>query len=672
MRKFQKLWSKLLLAIMLTSSVGVFTSCFNSDDVGDAYYTFVGETIADYLESNPGIFSEFTEVLDSTGVFDLLSTYGTFTVFAPTNEAMKAYYADSGATSLQDFLADKTYGETARFDALKSMAFYQLIATKAYMVSEFPEGGYFGERNMMNRYISIAYSVANDQLKIIVNGSSEVLLRDQKVHNGVLHAVDKVLVPSNLLLPDYIATDTTRYGLFIQALKATELTEMLLGERDDAYRQLTKNHPAEKLIRYTAFVEPDSVYNEAGIYTYSDLLSFAKGVYDPLYPQYAALTDPTDPNHALNRFIAYHLLDYSVAGGEFTYKAGMYDPLMGDRDYAGKGEGIVDYLFPMAPNTIIEVKEQQVYTPGAGYSIVPVFNLKKDGSCVRWVKQVAMSGAPEATNGVMHEIDNILVFDQEVQNDVFNKRLRIDVYATLPEMMSNKLRPKRDGDATDKKIVYPMNYFSNLTFTEASEFTSNEIVNGSVQYQGCSFYVGGNFDFTQKLPALPEGTWEFRVGTKLRTDIPYIVQIYVDGLPIGIPLDLTKRAEHPDVGSIMDYTMAVEYYGEESVPNDKNIAAELYRDEALKGKPNENDKDLRNRGWMKAPDASFRMYPAGASARDDIGSMRSILGRYDFGPGKDHSLRIKAVGVMSNGSHAFCYDYLEFIPTAQLEDEDIY
>ncbi|MBO5768739.1 MAG: hypothetical protein J6R19_02425, partial [Bacteroidales bacterium] len=169
-----------------------------------------------------------------------------------------------------------------------------------------------------------------------------------------------------------------------------------------------------------------------------------------------------------------------------------------------------------------------------------------------------------------------------------------------------------------------------------------------------------------------EGTWEFRVGTKLRTDIPYIVQIYVDGLPIGIPLDLTKRAEHPDVGSIMDYTMAVEYYGEESVPTDKNIAAELYRDDALKGKPNENDKDLRNRGWMKAPDASFRMYPAGASARDDVGSMRSILGRYDFGPGKDHSLRIKAVGVMSNGSHAFCYDYLEFIPTAQLEDEDIY
>ena len=90
MRKFQKLWSKLLMAIALVVSASTFISCIDSDDVGDAYYTFVGETIADYLEKNPGIFSEFTEVLDSTGVFDLLSTYGTFTVFAPTNEAMKA------------------------------------------------------------------------------------------------------------------------------------------------------------------------------------------------------------------------------------------------------------------------------------------------------------------------------------------------------------------------------------------------------------------------------------------------------------------------------------------------------------------------------------------------------------------------------------------------------
>lgn len=666
MRTFQNLWSKVLMTTILVLSVSAFTSCFDSDDVGDSYYTFVGETVASYLEENPGIYSEFKAVLDTTDVFELLSTYGTFTVFAPTNEAMKAYYQDSSASTLQEFLADKTHGENARFEALREMAFYQLISTKAYMVSEFPEGGYFGERNMMNRYISIAYDANGNDLDIIVNGSSKVLLRDQKVHNGVVHAIDKVLVPSNMMLPEYIKTDAERYSLFVDALYATELSELLLLERDETYKQESKDNPDERLIRYTAFVEPDSVFNAAGIYTYQDLLNYAKSVYDPLYPQYASLDDVKDRNHPLNRFMAYHLLEYSVAAGEFVYKAGMYDPTtLTDRDYAGKGEGIVEYLFPMAENTLIEVRETM--------DREIVFNRKKDGSSVRWVKQVSMGGTSEATNGIMHEIDNILVFDQEVQNDVFNKRIRIDAYATLPEMMSNKLRPRSMNDANNKRVVYPVGYFDNLTFTEATVIGSNPIANGSVQYQGCSFYIGGNFDFTQKLPTLPEGTWEFRVGTKLRDDIPYIVQIYVDGLPIGIPLDVGKDAEkNPDIGVIFDYQYAREAFDDETIGDKDSERIEAYRDQFLNGKPNENDKDLRNRGWMKAPHASFRMYPAGISARDDRGSMRSILGRYDFGPGMEHSLRIKAVGVMSNGDHEFCYDYLEFMPTAQLEGEDIY
>ena len=143
----------------------------------------------------------------------------------------------------------------------------------------------------------------------------------------------------------------------------------------------------------------------------------------------------------------------------------------------------------------------------------------------------------------------------------------------------------------------------------------------------------------------------------------------MDGLPNGIPLDLTKRAEHPDIGAIMDYTYADEY-GYTGANGDK---AKMYREEILKGKPNENDKDLRNRGWMKAPDSFHSVGgDAGGTARDDIGSMRSILGRYDFGPGINHTLRIKSVGTMGTGTHPFVYDYLEFMPTSMLEGEDIY
>ncbi len=664
MKRLQKTWSKLVLAMALILCTLGFNACFDSDDVGSAYYTFLGQTVTSYLEENPDLYSEFLQVLDTTGVKDLLATYGTYTVFAPVNEAMKAYYQDSGVTTMQEFLADKTYGDSARYTALREMAFFQLISTKAYTESEFPDGGCFDHKNMMNRYISIAYkNPTGNKLEIVVNGSSTILLKDQEVHNGVVHAVDRVLVPSNFLLPEFIKSEP-RFSIFAEALYATGLSEKLLLERDETYKQLNKNNPDGKDINYTAFIESDSVYNAAGIYDLDGLAQYARKVYDPLYPQYAGISDQTDPNNSLNRFISYHLLNYWVWEGGFTYKVGMYDPLL-QPARKGKGEGIVEYLFPMAENTMIEIKEDM----DAGYVIVPVFNKKDDGSCVRWLRQVTIGDMSMAANGIVHEIDNILVFDQEVQNQVFTKRLRIDVYATLPEMMNANLRPLKESDQANREVTYPAGFFENLTYTDATVMQNRKFNSGSVQHQGGSFYVSGNFDFTQKLPALPEGTWEFRVGTKLRADIPYIVQIYVDGIPNGIPLDLTKTAEHPDVGAIMDYTIAKDYgYGTGS--KDSEIA-DLYRDEVLGGKPNDNDKDLRNRGWMKAPDA-ITSVGGGLSARDDIGSMRSILGRYDFGPGIEHTLRIKAVGVVGSKSHPFVYDYLEFIPTSMMEDEDIY
>ena len=60
---------------------------------------------------------------------------------------------------------------------------------------------------------------------------------------------------------------------------------------------------------YTAFVETDSVYAAHGIYNISDLKAYAAKVYDEMYPEDAAIADPTDRRNSLNRFVSYHLLD---------------------------------------------------------------------------------------------------------------------------------------------------------------------------------------------------------------------------------------------------------------------------------------------------------------------------------------------------------------------------
>ena len=69
----------------------VFNAC-NPDDIGDNYYTFTGETIGYYITNNPDRFSEFSHLLDTTGVKGLLNAYGEYTCFAPDNDAMFAFY----------------------------------------------------------------------------------------------------------------------------------------------------------------------------------------------------------------------------------------------------------------------------------------------------------------------------------------------------------------------------------------------------------------------------------------------------------------------------------------------------------------------------------------------------------------------------------------------------
>ncbi|HPL06058.1 MAG TPA: fasciclin domain-containing protein, partial [Bacteroidales bacterium] len=86
---------KKTLPVLVIASISIlaFQSCKEIDQ--EAYYTFKGETVVSYLENDPNQFSEFSAVLKHTGLDALLATYGTFTCFIPTNDAMRAYYADS-------------------------------------------------------------------------------------------------------------------------------------------------------------------------------------------------------------------------------------------------------------------------------------------------------------------------------------------------------------------------------------------------------------------------------------------------------------------------------------------------------------------------------------------------------------------------------------------------
>jgi len=61
--------------------------------------------IYDYLAQKPEQFSEFAKIIDKAGFSSFLNAYGAYTVFAPTNDAVKTFLQEVIAfTFLKSFL----------------------------------------------------------------------------------------------------------------------------------------------------------------------------------------------------------------------------------------------------------------------------------------------------------------------------------------------------------------------------------------------------------------------------------------------------------------------------------------------------------------------------------------------------------------------------------------
>ena len=110
----------ILVALMAICS---FVACVdNDDDVPMNYYQSKKVTAAGFLEDNTEQFSEFIAILKRTPYFSMLSTYGTYTLFAPTNDAIGRYLQRSGYQHV-DNIPTETCDTLARTHIIKKGAF---------------------------------------------------------------------------------------------------------------------------------------------------------------------------------------------------------------------------------------------------------------------------------------------------------------------------------------------------------------------------------------------------------------------------------------------------------------------------------------------------------------------------------------------------------------------
>lgn len=663
--------------VVSTAATMSLNSCKENIDDSDLY-TFTGEMMLDHFVNHPDSFSSYLEILgkvhpssrSASTMKELLSARGNYTCFAPTNDAIKDYLdslyeiGEIPSADVQDIT-----------DSIaQSIVFNSIIDcgnNTAYASTSFNDP--MPTNNMNDRPIRITYgntSTVNSNgdsttiTDIYVNLHSKVVEKDIEVENGYIHVINHVISPSNATVADLIiATENTRF--FGELLTMTGWDQKTTEYRDYDYDEKTEAgtlyngsngswpgaYPEHRYIRYTIFVEPDSIFAANGITDVTSLMDYLRE--NAYYDENTSWgTDYTNPDNAINQFVAYHIvkvgLDWSnmvIWSNEYGFSNGSMNDGTQFRVNVWEYWETVGKHRRSIKITGIRGNQKRI-NRYSGYNQTtyrePASLVWKEGAVV---SQTNSPYENASLNGYYFPINEILLWTEDVPNKVLNERMRYDISNLLPELINANCRLK-DSKGAEGYWFFPSDYFENIPImSNETEFCylANERGRGSsgswLNFQVDEFNIHGIYDFVLKLPPVPyTGTYEIRYGINANNNRG-MAQVYVgtnpNNLPaIGIPLDLRIGGDNAFVGWVSD--------------------ASLGTDDAI----NELDKQMRNNGYMKGP--KYFCPAQGVPGRDCTNCLRRVIYTGQLNAGETYYIRFKSV--LNNASSEFFFDYLELVP----------
>ena len=723
---------KVFLGVIATAMLSL-ASCTQEIDESNLY-TFTGQTISDVLNEHSAEVSDFVYILQRAGLDKMMSSYGRYTCYAPSNNGVQMY--------LQELWNDEEcaiphHGMTEC--SLQGLTDSLCIDIAKYHLSD----GIYNTINisgdgvtvptMLNRDITSKTILSGDnQGSIILNDESVILQEDIEATNGVVHICSRPMTYSTRLIADDMRlAPSGQFSIFYEALEKTGLIDSISGTykmNADGTRkkyELGSNatsksgekmySPTECKLGYTIFAETNDVFRANGINSFEDLKNkciewyqnaskaSASGWYD--YPAEKGLaistgTDYTNRMNVVNMFIAYHILNASMAVDRLVFMKP--STMVTDEDkswnYAFGGEP-QNYYETMLPHTMLKIWQPLYHQPEGNESDLWInhyrkFNTRTDevglmGSDAlhtlefKGVK-ILTTGNIAANNGYIHPIADILLYDRNVVNSQV-ERMRFESTTILTELINNGLRfatkdqfAAWNGGAASRYTRLHPEWFDNIHCYQST----------IISYTGRGYSLRASesdqiagwdqYDFALKLPPVPTGRYEIRhpyppmAGGGLmqfylaETDpesAGYGAQLQM--IALGLPLD--ARAHIIDTDDA--YSPIVNTKAEEE--EDYGIASDVV---------------LRNHGYMRGP-ASFSrgerntiLAPAtdlsqlagDNNSRTEYGYgtsiIRRIVGQIDLKQSGVYWLRIKNL-IKNNPSLGWNLDYIELVPIDVVNDK---
>lgn len=687
-----------LMALTAFVLTGSFISCSDEPD-SEYFYTFTGEMLSDYLNNRPQ-YSEFKTIVERADLMDMLSTYGRYTCFLPDNNAVETYLKSRGMTSIAD-LSDADCDTIARTHLVQNM--YSTFEMNSDFLPTYNlQGRYLATKaiedekgNAVIQIEGMAYIIFSDTLE---NG--QIVHQNDSVENGIVQPVNMVIEKSNCYIAD-ILRDNDKIQIFYGALVATgvrrdieKIEDVTYSKDQPKYDYHSHTHhelawvPEKKKYGFTAFVEPDSIYRqkfeEYGVDTSKGdlyaLYDLACKIYYPVFGSPETNDDAnksgwsfdhlTDSINPLKRFIQYHIMNRYVPGADkmfSTVKKGWHD----NYPYGFDGNLVnpTEWFQTLLPHTMLKVSmltmnkdEQKRDCRGIDNDKVKraflnrrygeTSDYKIRGSLID--NNVEADYQHDAVNGHYFYVDDLVVFSRDVIDKVQNMRIRMDFSTVFPEVMTNDMRQEgtfEDGandydDSNEpkegKNRYFPDGYLDGVTINNDGKLVQRRPHYYYWSWQGDEWNLFGDYDMTFRIPPVPfSGEWQLRLGF---CSIPTrgIMQVYFDGVPQGIPLDMTQ-----DLNSEM-------YLG------DRYLNYDSYMKLSDEDKA-EMQKTLKNLGayddgrsqWIGAKD-----HPLGNAT----GMYRRIICTTYIDATKDHYVRFRVASDGKGNNNEFMFDFWEMVP----------
>lgn len=727
-----KLFTKVLALGLVVSSLA-FSSC--KEEVDDSNFAIKSEkTLADILDSEPSLsmardlfktvrLGKKSNKGELSSVYSVLSARGNYTAFVPDNTAIENYLKKLEVNSIDELTEEQ-----------KELIVFSCVIDNgeqdAYQSIEFPNSGTFNLSNLYDRLLTcMEIPTATDTVERVkidpftlmpemqngdtvkvkypiyykVEKSCGVMRVDLEASNGWLHVMADVIAPTSNYVYQVIQ-DAPNMKIMGRLLQETGIWEWMNKERDLIYEDKetpenlvaqpgTFEVPELRYWAFTGFVEPDEIFekygvpapeiNEEGVITnWTEVLNGLKNC-SKITTAYGTqdMDNLKSPNNPLYKFVKYHFVDGKYAPGklvvhytEFQYQYGTDQKNPQNRALPTDAW---DYYTTIHPEGKVEEREPikllQLGSRGVignAYEGNPVFInrfAEYDNGPKGTYEQIAVKPGGDgvlvhedqsisAANGYVYPIDDMLVFGDKERNLMGLERMRIDYATIIHELSSNNLR-------LGKYSMFPAGYFENLPRQNSSSnvlylFCAYSPLSstGWCNFEGDEMMILGLYDVTFRIPPVPVAkNYEIRLGVS-HNSLRGMCQLYFgDDMnrlkPAGLPYDLRQSA--PSV----------------NIPWEKDI-----EDDEITNA--ENDKNMRNQGYMKGP--QYFGWTDGKGTLDRMsrsysGHLRRIVTVERLEPGKSYYLRYKSA--LKKFDAQLQIDYIEIVPTEVYngsEPEDVW